>query len=210
MRIILLISSRPEPIKRTSNEKHISKRECEQILFNEFRALPGVFSFYGQYKGLIVEMFNMRVKLIGITAFAFIIVAIIAFFRPVDIVAVHSESDASVILVKNFPYIDKGKINWWLENKSNITSQYHLPLSSPGNFYRVSFLDFGDGYKKLGKEDRICFDDMKTDVNCVDKNVIFSVDKNVDGQFFFHTYNGQYRLTAKGEVQEYKDNFYVK
>ncbi|MEN3753870.1 DUF943 family protein [Mangrovibacter sp. SLW1] len=129
-------------------------------------------------------IFNMKIKLIGITAFAFIIVAVIAFLRPVDIVAVHSESDASVILVKNFPYTDKGKINWWLENKSNIASQYHLPLASLGKFYRVSFIDFGDGYKTLGKEDRICFDDMKNDVNCVDKNVVFSVERNVSGQFF--------------------------
>jgi uncharacterized protein (TIGR03034 family) len=42
----------------STTEKHISKRECEQILFNEFRSLSGVFSFYGQYKGLIVEMIN--------------------------------------------------------------------------------------------------------------------------------------------------------
>lgn len=152
----------------------------------------------------------MKIKLIGITVFAFIIVAIITFFRPVDIIAVHSESDTSVILVKNFPYTDKGKINWWLENKSNITSQYHLPLALPGNFYRVSFIDFGDGYKKLGKEDRICFDDMKTDVNCVDKKIIFSVERSVSGQVFFHTYDGQYRLTENGGVKEYKDNFYVK
>jgi len=37
--------------------------------------------------------------------------------RPVEIIAVHYDENFSHILVRNFPFTDKGKINWWLKKR---------------------------------------------------------------------------------------------
>lgn len=39
------------------------------------------------------------------------------FLRLVEMITVHNHGSHSYILVKNAPFTDKGKINWWLENK---------------------------------------------------------------------------------------------
>ena len=126
--------------------------------------------------------------------------------RPVNIIAVHQEDNFSEILVKNFPFTDKGKINWWLKNKDSLKIKYNIPSpSSSGNFY-VNFWDFGEGYKELGKYDRRCFNEMNTLKNCIDKNAVFSVENTRNKEIIFTVYDGRYLMKKDGNILKLKDD----
>ena len=123
--------------------------------------------------------------------------------RPVEIIAVHQDDDYSSVLVKNFPITDKGQINWWLKNKDMLKNRYGIPKpSSYGNF-TIIFWDFGDGYKEEGKYDKLCFNDMKAPVNCIEKEAIFSVDNSPNLGTVFTVYDGgDYRFDKNGKLIE--------
>ncbi|CAI2013308.1 DUF943 family protein [Serratia plymuthica] len=120
--------------------------------------------------------------------------------RPVEIVAVHKEGEFSSVLVKNFPFTDKGKINWWLNNKEILKEKYKTPEPAPDGFFAITFWDFGEGYKEEGKYDRRCFDDMKTKLNCIDKNRVFSVKNNRSNDLLFTVHDGIYRMGKNGNI----------
>ena len=120
--------------------------------------------------------------------------------RPVEIVAVHQRNDFSDVLVKSFPLTAKGKIKWWLENKEMLKSRYNTPRPDPDGSYTISFWLFGDGYKEREYKDRLCFEDMKTEKNCIEKGMIFSVDKSKNSGIVFTANNGTYRLKKNGKV----------
>jgi len=127
--------------------------------------------------------------------------------RPVEIVAVHDNENHSYVLVRNFPYTDKGKINWWLENKKMLKEKYAIPKPSSSGYFTIVFWDFGEGYKEQGKHDRLCFDDMKTKENCIEKDAIFSVDKSRNMGVMFTLYDGaNYRLGHNGDIIKYPSN----
>ena len=142
---------------------------------------------------------------IPLTIFIVIFILIAYFFwrslRPVDIIAVHQDDDYSSVLVRNFPITDIGQINWWLKNKDMPKRRYGIPKpSSYGNF-TIIFWDFGDGYKEEGKYDRLCFNDMKGPVNCIEKDAIFSVDNSPNLGTVFTVYDGgDYRFDKKGGI----------
>ncbi len=134
-----------------------------------------------------------------------IICALLGYFfwlslRPVEIVAVHKDGKFSSVLVKNFPFTDKGKINWWLNNKEMLKEKYRTPEPASDGFFAITFWDFGEGYKEEGKYDRRCFDDMKTKFNCIDKNSIIMVrySKNTDMSFILDS--GTYHIKENGEI----------
>ncbi|WON77770.1 DUF943 family protein [Serratia sp. UGAL515B_01] len=121
--------------------------------------------------------------------------------RPVEIVAVHQRHHFSDVLVIGFPITDKGKINWWLENKEMLKAKYNIPkLASYGNF-SITFWNFPEGYKE-DEYDRLCFDDMKTDKNCIDKNAVFTVNNDSENRTIFTVYNGTYLLRENGVVTQ--------
>jgi len=126
--------------------------------------------------------------------------------RPVEIIAVHYDGNFSHILVRNFPFTDKGKINWWLKNKEILKEKYKIPSPSPYGSFTVNFWDFGNGYKEEDKYDRRCFDDMKTNKNCIDKNLIFSIKRIKDSHTLFIVYDGaNYRSEKDGSIVRLKD-----
>ncbi|CAI2490328.1 hypothetical protein AWY96_15645 [Serratia plymuthica] len=122
--------------------------------------------------------------------------------RPVEIVAVHKDGEFSSVLVKNFPFTDKGKINWWLSNKEMLKEKYRTPEPASDGFFAITFWDFGEGYKEEGKYDRRCFDDMKTKFNCIDKNRIFSIENNKKNDTFFTVHDGIYRMNKNGNIEK--------
>ncbi|MGP9297128.1 DUF943 family protein [Yersinia pseudotuberculosis] len=126
--------------------------------------------------------------------------------RPVEIVAIHKDGNFSAVLVRDFPVTDKGKINWWLENKSRLKDKYNIPNPAPDGFFSITIWDFGDGYKEEGKYDRRCFEDMKTDKNCIDKKSVFSVRRINNDRILFITYEGRYSLNDNGEIIKIKRN----
>ncbi|MGV3345364.1 DUF943 family protein [Enterobacteriaceae bacterium LUAb1] len=123
--------------------------------------------------------------------------------RPVKIIAVHEDGHFSSVLVQNFPFTDKGKINWWLKNKAMLKEKYNIPKpASYGNF-NITFWLFGDGYKEEGKYDRLCFADMKKKANCIEKDAIFSVNNSANMGIVFTVYDGTYILKKNGEIVKY-------
>ncbi|MGV3345410.1 DUF943 family protein [Enterobacteriaceae bacterium LUAb1] len=139
-----------------------------------------------------------------------IIACIVSYFlwssmRSVEIIAVHHrESNFSDILVRHFPFTDKGKITWWLENKSRLEKEFNIPDVGPDGFFYITFWNFGDGYKEEGKYDRLCFDDMKTKINCIEKDAVFSVNTDREKRIFFTVYDGTYLMKKQGEIIKIK------
>lgn len=109
-------------------------------------------------------------------AFAVSIGTIWWFSRPVEIVAVHQHN---ILLVKHFPYLKSQKIAWWEANKDMLKEKYGLPVTDEEGFYTVYILDYGDGYRvNRGTDedaDLICFDDMKSKANCIEKEPLFRI-----------------------------------
>ncbi|MTD28187.1 DUF943 family protein [Erwinia sorbitola] len=131
--------------------------------------------------------------------------------RPVEIIAVHHRSSNYVsVLVRSFPYTDRGKINWWRKNEKMLREKYSIPSPGKDGSFSVTFWLFGDGYKELDKYDRLCFEDMKTEKNCIEKDVVFSVDNSKNMGMMFRAYDGTYRLQKNGKIVKYVDNYKVR
>jgi len=126
--------------------------------------------------------------------------------HPVEIVAVHHRSSGfSAVLVKNFPLTDKGKINWWLENRKSIEEKYQIPTPDQDGSFYLTFWLFGEGYKEEGKYDRLCFKDMQPPINCIEKNRVFSVETGRNGNIIFTVGDEIYRMDKDGKIIKLKD-----
>ncbi|WP_455815626.1 DUF943 family protein [Pseudomonas graminis] len=121
-------------------------------------------------------------------------------YRPVEVIAVHQRGNNSTILVKDYPLTDKGKIEWWLKNKSMMKTKYATPQPEADGSYNVILWDFYEGYKELDKYDRLCFDDMKPPVNCVDKNSLMIISRNKYNVTKFIGDDGVYVLQDNGLI----------
>ncbi|QPT14902.1 DUF943 family protein [Serratia rubidaea] len=124
----------------------------------------------------------------------------------VEIVAVHQRNNYSDVLVKSFPLTDKGKVQWWFENKDKLKNQYNIPQPVSYGSFTVTFWLFGDGYQEEGKYDRLCFDDMPTKKNCIDKNLLMMVRYAKSTGLSFRLDGGVYRIKGNGEMikEKYK------
>ena len=130
--------------------------------------------------------------------------------QPVEIIAVHDNGNHSYVLVKKFPLTDKGKINWWLENKFRLKQKYNIPKSSDAEKFTIIFWLFGEGYKETDGYDRLCFEDIPPPINCIDKNAVFSVSNSNNLGTIFTTYEGRYKLNKNGDIVKFTDNFELK
>ncbi len=126
--------------------------------------------------------------------------------RPVEIIAVHKKDNYSSVLVNNFPFTDRGRINWWQENKQMLKNRYGVPRPDTDGFFTVIFWDFGDGYKEEGKYDRLCFDDMNPPANCIEKNKVFTVNYGRNMGLYFTTNNKRYFINKDGNIIKMKDD----
>ena len=124
--------------------------------------------------------------------------------RPVDIVAVHQNHHYSSVLVKTFPFTDKGKINWWLKNKDRLKSRYDIPRPASDGNYTVMFWNFGEGYKEEGKYDRLCFTDIQPPINCIEKDPHLYVEYTTERGEYFILESGQYYINRSGKIQKRK------
>ena len=120
--------------------------------------------------------------------------------RPAEIVAVHQENNYSDILVNNFPFTDKGKIDWWMKNKGMLKEKYGIPKPDSEGSFTVSFWDFGDGYVETDGYDRLCFSDMKPPLNCINKNSLMFVKNGKNTGMSFWGDSGIYRVKTNGKM----------
>ena len=134
-----------------------------------------------------------------------IIAVILSYFlwfclRPVKIIAVHEDGNYSDVLVNPFPSTTKGKINWWLKNRNMLKSRYGIPKISSYGSYTITFWYFGDGYMEEEKYDRLCFTDMKTKKNCIEKDKAFTVSDGGNSGLYFTVSDGYYHIKDNGEI----------
>ncbi|EXU73793.1 DUF943 family protein [Erwinia mallotivora] len=153
----------------------------------------------------------MMIKYRASLFFLFILGGVILFFslwmafRPVKIVAVHVDHHCSDILVRNFPFIDQGKIKWWLENKSILKEKYNIPRPDSNGTFMVVFWLFGDGYIESDGYDSLCFNDMNVPKNCIEKRRVFSVETGRNGNILFTSGDAVYRMDKKRNIVKRKN-----
>lgn len=125
-------------------------------------------------------------------------------FRSVKIIAVHQDGNYSEVLVKDYPFTDEGKINWWLKNKMVLKEKYNIPRPSEDGRYHVILWDFGDGYKEGDGYDSLCFDDMPPPINCIDKKKVITIGHNINSSASFTVSGGVYDLHDNGLIVKRK------
>lgn len=124
--------------------------------------------------------------------------------QPVEIVAVHQMHSTSSVLVNHFPFTDKGKIHWWLDQQETLKSHYGIPKPDDDGRFTIIVWDFGEGYKETDGYDRLCFDDLKAKENCIEKNRIFTVENDRSNDVVFTVYDARYHLNKNGEITKLK------
>jgi hypothetical protein len=147
-------------------------------------------------------------KKIGV-AFAFFLaiyclwVAVI----PAKVVKVNKD----VVFVEHLPMTNKGKLNWWLENKDSLQNKYHI-FNTPDNF-TITIMNFG-GYKNLptgtrdgSVDDYTCFDNTNHQhKNCVYNDIAIVVRGSLNGKKFINIDGKTYIQTGSEKVTLYKTN----
>lgn len=134
--------------------------------------------------------------------FSFIIaIASIYFYleyRKVTVIATYRSGESLAIIVDHLPFSASGSIDWWLKNKSKVLSQ----LTDKPIY--VTFFAYGDGYQEMGKEDRLCFNELSPPKNCIDKNILMSVSRMRNGDLRFGFDDSAYVRAKDGRIAKIK------
>lgn len=141
----------------------------------------------------------------GLYALLVVSCALLGYFlwlslRPVEIIAVHQRHNYSDVLVRNFPFTEQGRISWWLKNKEMLREKYNIPEADEDGFFTIIFWNFAEGYKETDGYDRLCFDDMATKLNCIDKDSLMMVVYSKSTGLYFRMDSGKYYLNDNGEM----------
>lgn len=127
-----------------------------------------------------------------------------------EIVDVHAEKYKSHLLVKHFPFTDRGKLKWWEDNRIMLKEKYNIPQPYESGRYSITVWDIGDGYLEEKPRENtffpshdvdylFCFDDMKVKKNCVDKeNWLMDISQNREGDLYIDVKGATYRQTENG------------
>ena len=122
--------------------------------------------------------------------------------RPVKIIAVHQDKYSGSILVDHLPPLAMQRIKWWQKNKDMLAKKYALPVKWDEKNYNIYVWEFGDGYKELGKYDRLCFDDMPPPKNCIEKERLMYIFLNRHGEVNYWLNGTGYVQRADGTLDE--------
>jgi len=148
----------------------------------------------------------MRIKkiIIFIVALAILLLFYVSFFSSPKVLAIHGPEANKELLVKNMPFTDSDKIEWWDNNGVKT-------ISSPET-YNVSIWKFDGKYQKLAPRNSgafpdhdtdylLCFDDMKTEEDCIDKSTwIMEITKTKDGYTYYRLDGKSYYRKPSGEL----------
>ena len=115
-----------------------------------------------------------------------IIIILIGFYLwrdnvSVNIIAIHQTKYTAEIVVDRLPLTERSLIKWWAGNRKEIESKYRIASLENGGPDYITIYKFGDGYKKEGKEDRLCFPNVEPPRNCIDKNILMTIWRTRDG-----------------------------
>lgn len=142
----------------------------------------------------------------GISICCFMAGALLIFYYvfitvPVKIIAIHKDNCAPVVVVDLLPLSDAKKIAWWRDESKNIlTNEDDAQIHNRALNYYI--YRFGEGYQESGKEDRLCFDDMKAPKNCLDKDILMIVRYRKNGDIQFDIDDDAYILRPSSELKK--------
>ena len=131
----------------------------------------------------------------------FIVIGIwllIEWMQPVKIGGVH---EGYIVLVENFPWTDKGRIEWFQKNRALLKNKYGLPGANKykGSWDSIYFVEWDGHYLEEDRhKEMYCFDDMKEEAKCVEKKNLLEVTKNYNNSISF--YIGLYKYTLYPET----------
>lgn len=135
-----------------------------------------------------------------------IIIAFTAFYlwrdnASVNVIAIHQNKYTAEILVDRLPLTERSRIKWWVGNRKEIEGKYRIVSFENGGPDYITIYKFGDGYKKEGKEDRLCFDDMDTETNCIDKDILMTISRTREGLERFTFSDSSYVISGDGVIK---------
>lgn len=124
--------------------------------------------------------------------------------RRVKVIDVHSDQYSAEVLVDHLPITASSAINWWLKNQNAIREKYHIPSGEAGGPTNFTVFAFGTGYREEDENDMLCFDDIKSPKNCIDKEILLTVGRDRDGNTRFAFGSSAYIRYADGRLIELK------
>lgn len=125
--------------------------------------------------------------------------------EKVDIVDVHRDDFAPVIVVKKLPSSPEEKITLWVKQRSDLLARYSLKNKSVAIFRNYYIYDFSKGYQTLGKEDRLCFDGIKAPDNCLDKHILMIVRERKYGHTQFDINNETWQTDSHDNIEKHHE-----
>lgn len=126
--------------------------------------------------------------------------------QPVEIIAVHKDENYTSVLVKNFPLTDRWKMQWWLHNNDYLKKNYDIPEPASYGSYTIVFWDFGEGYKEEEKYDRLCFADIPSAKNCIDKKKVMTIYRYNNEKPLFSFNGRRYLINDNSDIIQLKKN----
>lgn len=145
-------------------------------------------------KNLMISMFLLVLIATGVYIYLNV--------RTVKVNDAHQNTTHAQILVDRLPLSTSASIDWWLKNKSAIYSKYRILPSDAGGPRYITIFAFGEGYQELGREDRLCFADMKPPKNCIDKDILMLINRTRYGDTEFRRHGNAYLMTQDGKIIE--------
>jgi hypothetical protein len=111
--------------------------------------------------------------------------------QPVQIDAVHKYRSHSNILVSHFPMTDRGRIEWWENNKARLKTDYGVPEPEEDGYFKVVFWAWDGVYRVYGSvygdSDLRCFEDKPEEARCIIKSDLpLQVSRSRDGRLTYY------------------------
>ncbi|AVJ17752.1 hypothetical protein CLM71_11715 [Serratia sp. MYb239] len=125
--------------------------------------------------------------------------------RAIKVFAAHHGTYTAEILVDHLPLSAAASIDWWLKNQHEILSKYHIRSSDDGGPVYITVFAFGDGYKEEEKKDRRCFSDVEPPKNCIDKDILMTINRTRSGETRFNFEYSSYLKTHDGKIVKTDD-----
>lgn len=107
-------------------------------------------------------------------------------FQSPQVDAVHlSYGRPHFVLVRHFPLTQQGKIDWWDRNQAIFMAKYKVSSVDVD----LAFMAW-DGTYRIDRgtdedSDLLCFEDMDTQANCIEKNFLMHVARRTSGGMRF-------------------------
>ncbi|PIF13658.1 DUF943 family protein [Candidatus Pantoea floridensis] len=146
-----------------------------------------------------------RIVLISVMSIAIILYLLYLNRKPVDIIAVHSNDTVVDILVRDLPLSSKASIEWWTRNRLNILSKNNIKPAEQGGPEYFVFFKFDGKYKELEDKDRLCFDDIPSPQNCIDKHRLMSVSPNREKNTIYRFSHSAFIQSVDGKLSEFEE-----